>query len=298
MNYNGKRKRGNLSIEDRVKILERLDKGEKEADLAQEYNVTKAAIAYMKKAKEILIKKRNQLIMCHGTTSKKRCTGIENTNLDQALYKWFLEQKNNGQLVTTLMMQKKALEFNEMFNGTNNFKASTGFLDKFKRRYNISFTSKDDANYTDQDECDNFCLKLPSDNDECSSNHELTSDNDECLSVHEFADDNDDCLSIHEQELKVLNDEEVFLSEQCKYDTNCEKHEAKESKKDIYDVHFVDNSTAGSAFEGIDTFMSWYQTQDCSPQDWQHLWKFWKHALNEVIKNKNESNKIDIIELT
>lgn len=241
--------------------------------------MAQTTISSIRRAKENLIKKRDELIKCQGTTSKKRCTGIENTELDQNLYKWFLEQKNTGQLVTGVMIQKKALEINKMLNGTNNFKASKGFLDKFKKRYNIILPytyKKDDVKSEDQDEC-NFSLKLTSDNDEYLSNQESSSDNDECI-------------SIHEQEWKVLNNEEVLLFEQCKNDTNCVKHEEGENNKSLHNGDSVNDCTAKSAFDGIHTFISWYQTQmECTPQDVQQLWKFWKHALNEVIKNENNT---------
>ncbi|XP_029177786.1 tigger transposable element-derived protein 2-like [Nylanderia fulva] len=130
-------KQTRLSIEERVKIVERLDNGEKGIDLAREYKISRSAITFIKKSREHLIKKRSALIMCQGQTSKKRCTGVENSPLEQALYEWFLERKSIGESVTGTMLQEKAVELNKMLNGTNNFKGTNGFISKFKKRHSI-----------------------------------------------------------------------------------------------------------------------------------------------------------------
>ncbi|KMR03008.1 jerky-like protein [Lasius niger] len=130
-------KQTRLSIEDRVKIVERLDNGEKGTDLAREYKISRSAITFIKKSKDYLIKQRSALIMCQGQTSKKRCTGVENSPLEQALYEWFLQKKSIGESVTGTMLQEKAVELNKMLNGTSNFKGTNGFISKFKKRHSI-----------------------------------------------------------------------------------------------------------------------------------------------------------------
>lgn len=120
-----------------MKIVERLDNGEKGTDLAREYKISRSAITFIKKSKKYLIKQRSALIMCQGQTSKKRCTGVENSPLEQALYEWFLQKKSIGESVTGAMLQEKAIELNKILNGTSNFKGTNGFISKFKKRHNI-----------------------------------------------------------------------------------------------------------------------------------------------------------------
>lgn len=57
--------------------------------------------------------------------------------MEQSLYNWFLQKRSIGDPVTGPMLKEKALEFNALLNGPLNFKASNGFLDKFKKRHNI-----------------------------------------------------------------------------------------------------------------------------------------------------------------
>lgn len=136
-----KNKHTRLSIENRVQILERLEKGETASRLAKEYKVTNSAITLMKKSKENLIKKRNSILMCQGETSKKRCTDIESSSLEQALYKWFMQKKSIGESVNGPMLQKKVLELSKTIDGRD-IKCPRGFVDRFKRRHNIKFSSR------------------------------------------------------------------------------------------------------------------------------------------------------------
>lgn len=258
-------KQTRLSIDDRVKILERLDKGEKGVILAQEYKVSTSAIANIKKSKENLLKQRSSLIMCQGKTSKKRCTGVENSRLDQMLYEWYLQEKNIGIRVTGPMLRKKALELNKILNGPETFKASTGFLNKFKERHDIILSvrgEKDtdgEKDSTVQDASDDLCQELIND--------------------HEKQDD-----------WEILN--QVVLPENYEDDIDHEGNEEIEieieNKEYLDDNNSENDITAKNAFDAINTFICWYQNQNyCSPEDWQYLWKFWKHSLDQTLLAKN-----------
>lgn len=257
-------KQTRLTIEDRVKILERLDNGEKGVLLAQEYKVSTSAIANIKKSKENLLKQKSLLIMFQGKTSKKRCTGVENSPLDQMLYEWYLQEKNIGTLVTGPMLRKKALELNKILDGPETFKASTGFLNKFKERHDIMLS-----------------VHKEKDTDKEKTSAVQDTSNDSC---QEMTDDNE-----KQEDWEVIN--QVFLPEQHEDDINHEENEEVEieiKNEEYLDDNFETDLTAKNAFNAIDTFMNWYQKQNyCSPEDWQYLWKFWKHSLNQTLLAKN-----------
>lgn len=153
-------KQTRLSIEDRVKIIERLDNGEKGTDLAREYKISRSAITFIKKSKEYLIKQRSVLIMCQGQTSKKRCTGVENSPLEQALYEWFLQKKSIGEPVTGIMLQEKAIELNKMLNGTSSFKGTNGFISKFKKRHSIGSSTVHGEKASANKNASTFCREF------------------------------------------------------------------------------------------------------------------------------------------
>lgn len=229
--------------------------------LAMEYKVSTSAIANIKKSKENLLKQRSSLIMYQGKTSKKRCTGVENSRLDQMLYEWYLQEKNIGIRVTGPMLRKKALELNKILNGPETFKASTGFLNKFKERHDIILSvrgEKDTNGEKDtavQDASDDSC-------------QELTND------------------PVKQEDWEILN--QVVLPEHYENDVNLEENEEEvENKEYLDDNNFENDFTAKNAFDAIDTFIYWYLNQNyCSPEDWQYLWKFWKHSLDQTLLAK------------
>ena len=72
-------------------------------------------------------------------------------NLDQAMFKWLLVVRTRDVAVSALVFKTKATEFAEKMN-VENFKASDGWLDRWKKRFNVSFkTVSGESNaFTDQ----------------------------------------------------------------------------------------------------------------------------------------------------
>lgn len=98
--------------------------------------------------------------MCQGQTSKKRCTGVENSPLEQALYEWFLQKKSIGESVTGTMLQEKAVELNTMLNGTSNFKGTNGFISKFKKRHSIGSSTVHEERASANKSASTFCREF------------------------------------------------------------------------------------------------------------------------------------------
>lgn len=75
----------------------------------------------------------------HDGRPKKRKTMKKATNeaLDTALYLWFVQKRSEGIPLSGPIIAEKALFFNQKLNGDPNFKASSGWLDKFKNRHGI-----------------------------------------------------------------------------------------------------------------------------------------------------------------
>lgn len=137
------------NIEDSIKILERIDNGEKIKNLANEYKISKWRIRLIKKSKEHFLKQKK--LMKQGKIYEK------DVRLEQALYTWFLQKRSIGKPVTEPMLKSKALEFNELYKGTKNFKGISGFMNEFKTRHNIKCLTNDEkALSMDQELNNNF----------------------------------------------------------------------------------------------------------------------------------------------
>lgn len=126
-----------LTIDDRVKVIERLESGHKAADLAQEYGVSPSAISQIKKNKEN-IRKQKQILEESGSSTKRiKYTGIEASRREQLLFTWIKQKRDIGDPVTGPILAEKARMFNEALAGPSDFRASPGYLHKFKKRHSL-----------------------------------------------------------------------------------------------------------------------------------------------------------------
>lgn len=98
------------------------------------YNLSKASVEQnlevMKKENGLFYNKRKLVRKC------------KNDYLDKALIRWFCETRDRGEPISGPILKEKALVFNESLNGSTSFKASDGWLGKFKERYNIRMTGE------------------------------------------------------------------------------------------------------------------------------------------------------------
>ena len=91
-----KRKRVVLSMNDKYEINKRLEEGESATKLSNEYNVGKSTITNIKKQKTNITNIINQLDSTDGSTSRKTMKLAANTDLDDAVYKWFTQKRSQG----------------------------------------------------------------------------------------------------------------------------------------------------------------------------------------------------------
>lgn len=128
-------------MQDRVDILRGLDSGETAAILANKYGVTPSAIYKIKSNKEKILASEKTIIESHGSLKKKRAPLVEQSDLDQALYLWFRQKRSRGDPVSGPVLKEKALQLNEKLQGSSSFKATDGYLKRFKERHGIHHIS-------------------------------------------------------------------------------------------------------------------------------------------------------------
>ncbi|EFN66481.1 Jerky protein-like protein-like [Camponotus floridanus] len=144
-----------LSIEEHDKILEQLDNEEKTGDLTQEDKTSKIPITFIKEPGEYLIGQKRSIIQHEEKTLKKKC--VED-KLESVLHTWFLQKRSIGDPVTEAMLKWKALEYNQLFNGSKGFfEDINDFMDKFKKKYNIKYLTNHGEKFSaEQDINDHF----------------------------------------------------------------------------------------------------------------------------------------------
>ena len=105
------RKLNTKSIKDRYRALKEMEDGKTKLQVAAKHSITKNTLS----------------------------TWLKNiANLDQAMFKWLLVVRKRDEAVSALVFKTKASEFAEEMN-VENFKAFDGWLNRWKKRFNVSF---------------------------------------------------------------------------------------------------------------------------------------------------------------
>lgn len=134
-----KRKHKTLTLFQKNVILKRLDKGDHLTNLANEYGVGRATIHDIRKNRDKIKSfcENNDNVKSVRKTLKKG----EFPQVEDSLYAWFIQERNRHTPITGEILKEKAKIFYERIMGNDDFKASEGWLEKFKKRFGIRLLS-------------------------------------------------------------------------------------------------------------------------------------------------------------
>lgn len=131
-----KRKRVVLSLADKLKIIEQSDKGVTGKKLAEMYGVGQSTISDIKSSKRTLLNFVSVLENNDGSSSRKSMKAATNKDLEDVIFKWFLQQRSLGSPISGPILCEKAKILAEKL-GYSSFKASNGWLRNFKSRHGV-----------------------------------------------------------------------------------------------------------------------------------------------------------------
>ncbi|XP_031636027.1 tigger transposable element-derived protein 2-like [Contarinia nasturtii] len=138
------RKNNFLSLKDKAEILQRLEQGDLASNLAREYGISKSTISRFKKRKETIHKAVTTIYP--NNTDRRTMRGTFHPKMEQALYKWYLEQCSQNVSISTAMLRSQAQIFYNQFQESHyTFSASTGWIKNFKKRFGIDRLNGDKA---------------------------------------------------------------------------------------------------------------------------------------------------------
>lgn len=124
-----------LTYSEKAVIIREVDKGlKKKSVIAKEFGIPANTLSTILKNKEKIL---NTVGVDNGK-KRKRVKGPENPDVDQCVLKWFKQARDKNIPLSGTLVRAKAEEFGASL-GKNNFKASTGWLDGFKERNEVSF---------------------------------------------------------------------------------------------------------------------------------------------------------------
>lgn len=131
-----KRKHISLSLNDKLCVIDKLEKGASVLSICAQYGIAKQTVSDIKKKKDDI---RNFVLKFNiekETSVVKRMRLPLDQSLDDAVYKWICQLRSSGLAVSGVEIQAAADKLAKQLN-INNFKASSGWLFRFRRRHNI-----------------------------------------------------------------------------------------------------------------------------------------------------------------
>ena len=139
-----KRKLNSKSITEKYKILKEVDKGNSCASVATKYSIPKQTLSnWLKKKQKIY-----EAVDSNSATKKRqRLRASPYENLDKACYTWLVNARSQNIPISATMLKTKALYFAKEL-GCNDFHASDGWLDRWKKRTNVSFKTVSGISFT------------------------------------------------------------------------------------------------------------------------------------------------------
>lgn len=124
-----------LTLQDKIDIIKRLEDGEKGKDICKIYNIGNSTISKIKRNKSGIEKfSQNSIRQAKNIQRMRKAYFPE---VERLLYDWFLEQRIHNAIITNDILILKATEFHQSLNTDIPFQASIGWVQKFKIRHCI-----------------------------------------------------------------------------------------------------------------------------------------------------------------
>lgn len=128
-------KRKAISLETKLAAFKDLDDGMKQTEVSKKYGFSQSTLAtFLKKRKEI----ESNVTSGKFDPARKRLKTAVSDDVDSATIKWFNEMRAQNVPIGGPLICQKALHFASLL-GDSNFKASNGWLQRFKDRHGIVF---------------------------------------------------------------------------------------------------------------------------------------------------------------
>ncbi|KAH8042048.1 hypothetical protein HPB51_020161 [Rhipicephalus microplus] len=136
-------KRKQISLKDKLDIIEQVEKGKKQVDVAVAYGLSKQTVSTIINAKEVVLAKK-----VSGDLQPKRFRLREASypDVEEALLMWLRDARSRNIPVNGLLLRKRAEQLAVVLN-QEQFQCSEGWLSRFKSRHAIAVQGKDPANF-------------------------------------------------------------------------------------------------------------------------------------------------------
>jgi hypothetical protein len=133
----GKRKRTVLTLNQKIEIASRLEKGVNRNVLMTEFGIASSTLYDIRNQKDELFKFASESESSNNIHQRRSMKRPKFEKLDDVLYVWFLERRRKGMPISGPMLIEKAREFHTNLNISEHCNFSIGWLTRFKIRHGI-----------------------------------------------------------------------------------------------------------------------------------------------------------------
>lgn len=120
-----------LTFDVKRKIVDAIEAGEKKSKVAAEFDIPRSTLS-------TIWKNRHEIPSNESRSSRMRIRKTEHPAIENSVLQWFQQCRRENVPVSGALIKEKALWFAAQLK-INDFKASDGWLDKFKKRHQIIF---------------------------------------------------------------------------------------------------------------------------------------------------------------
>lgn len=126
------KKRKRLTLDEKAAIIRAVTSGQKKCDVAAAHGIPASTLSTILKGKDDILRASSSGNLAH----KKALKTTPHGKVEEALFAWFTDVRAKNIPVSGDLLQQKARSFACLL-GDDEFKASPGWLSRFKERYSI-----------------------------------------------------------------------------------------------------------------------------------------------------------------
>ena len=154
-------KRKKFDISFKLDAISRVKNGEKQCDVCRDLGINEATLPGWLRSESAIKGTTLQLDESEGL-ARKRLRLANDSNLDQALYHWFVQARADGAPISGPVVCAKATNLDKQLNGEDStFKASSGWLMRWKKRHGIGCNAiSGDIKSADNEAAEQYPTKL------------------------------------------------------------------------------------------------------------------------------------------
>uniref|UniRef100_H3B5D1 HTH CENPB-type domain-containing protein n=1 Tax=Latimeria chalumnae TaxID=7897 RepID=H3B5D1_LATCH len=130
-------KKNAYNVHEKLELIDRIHAGQSKAKISRDTGVPESTLRGWLKEEYNLRAFVMTVSETEGLSRKRACTASD-APLDTAVYNWFVQERAVGTPISGPIVKAQAEKFCQEFDGDNNFAASQGWLDHFKRCHGIS----------------------------------------------------------------------------------------------------------------------------------------------------------------